>query len=179
MQISQLRVGLPQEVETKSGNIFTALMKSEVLGPTRVTPEGIEGDGYGSPEVHGNSQQIVCAYPEKHYDYWKNYLQLPFGAFGENIILTDCDEHTVRIGDICKIGDVVLELTYPRQPCATLNKVWDNNEIMKRIAQTGKTGWFYKVIRGGTIQKGMTVAHTRKDELSPTVFEDWMRKIKK
>lgn len=176
MKIAQIRVGLPQEIQTHSGKIITAIMKSEVLGPVMVGDKGMHGDGWGSPDVHGTSDQIVCAYPQEHYAYWQSLLPLDFGAFGENILLSGCNEHSVRIGDICEIGEVVLEVTYPRKPCATLNKVWDNNQIVKLMAETGKTGWYYKVLRTGAIEKGMPVKHITKDPSQPTVFEAWMSK---
>ena len=179
MIISQIRVGLPQEIDTASGTIITAIMKSEVSGPVMVTDKGLEGDGWGSPNVHGTPQQIICAYPQENYAYWKDLIAMDFGSFGENILLTDCDEHTVRIGDICEIGEVVLELTYPRKPCATLNKVWNNNEIVKLMSKTGKTGWYYKVLRTGAIEKGMPVKHITQDLSQPTVFEAWMSNIEK
>jgi MOSC domain-containing protein YiiM len=88
MEISQLRIGLPQEIETKSGTIVTAIMKSEVSGPVMVTDKGLEGDGWGNPKVHGTPQQIICAYPQEHYAYWKSLMPIDFGSFGENMLST-------------------------------------------------------------------------------------------
>ena len=181
MNIVQIRVGKPQDISTESGLVRTALLKKEISGPVAVTKKGLEGDGWGNPNVHGTPNQIICAYPEKHYRYWRDYLSIKpfsFGSFGENIILSNCDETTVRIGDICKVGDALLEITSPRKPCSTLNKVWESNSLMKHMAQTSKTGWFYKIVREGSIEAGMKVELISSDEGKPTVLESWLEQMK-
>jgi MOSC domain-containing protein YiiM len=44
------------------------------------------------------------------------------------------------------------------------------------MSKTGKTGWYYKVLRPGAIEKGMPVKHITQDPSQPTVFEAWMSK---
>ena len=132
MKIIQIRVGKPREVETESGVVYTSLLKQEVKGLIKVSKDRLTGDDWGNLKFHGTPTQIICAYPEKHYDYWDSWggeQNFPLGAFGENFIVRGCDETTVRIGDVYRIGEVLVEITHPRQPCSTLDKVWNNRKL--------------------------------------------------
>jgi MOSC domain-containing protein YiiM len=80
----------------------------------------MEGDGQADLTVHGGLYQAICAYPVEHYAYWENELGAePFspGTFGENLTLAGLLETDVCIGDVYRIGTLVVQVTSPRVPC--------------------------------------------------------------
>ena len=77
--------------------------------------------------MHGGPDKAVHQYPAESYGFWRErhpealerFVQ---GAFGENLSTTGVAEGDVCIGDVVRVGSVVLELTQPREPCGTLSK---------------------------------------------------------
>ena len=43
--------------------------------------------------------------------------ELPYGAFGENFTTEGLREETLFVGDIYSLGDTLLQVSQPRQPC--------------------------------------------------------------
>jgi MOSC domain-containing protein YiiM len=48
----------------------------------------------------------------------------------------------------------VLQVTQPRQPCFKLNHRFDDPSMSKRVQQSGRTGWYYRVLSPGWIEAG-------------------------
>ncbi len=70
--------------------------------------------------------QALYAYSQEDADYWAGELQreLPAGVFGENLRVAGIETTGAVIGERWKIGlDVELEVTSPRVPCATFQRV--------------------------------------------------------
>src|SRR5699024_2796282 len=82
-------------------------------------PMGLESDEIGDTVAHGGPEKALFAYPEKHYNYWKKDLEMEIntGAMGENLVIEGIDETDVCIGDTYEIGDALVEVSQPRQPC--------------------------------------------------------------
>ena len=47
-------------------------------------------------------------------------MELPYGAFGENLTTEGITEDAVSIGDRFRVGSAVLQVTQPRMPCFKL-----------------------------------------------------------
>ena len=83
---------------------------------------GLVGDFIGDAKHHGGDSQAVYAYAREDLDAWQQQLgrQLPNGSFGENLTTVDLAINEARLGEQWRIGgDVVLQVTTPRIPCAT------------------------------------------------------------
>jgi MOSC domain-containing protein YiiM len=77
------------------------------------------------------------------------------GGFGENLTIEGLNEDTVCIGDSWRVGEVLLQVSQPRQPCWKLGRRWCRPDLPKRVIATGRTGWYHRVLRDGTIEAGM------------------------
>ncbi|DAB40584.1 MAG TPA: molybdenum cofactor biosysynthesis protein [Sulfurovum sp. UBA12169] len=135
----------------------TASYKLPVSCGVRVTKNGIEGDFVADTVHHGEVDKAVFANSFKNYESWKNFLgldALAFGALAENLTFDAIDETDVCIGDVHKIGSVILEVSQPRKPCWKISRRWQNKHFTKEIYDTGKTGWYYRVIQEGMMAKG-------------------------
>jgi MOSC domain-containing protein YiiM len=89
----------------------------------------LDGDGQADLENHGGPEKAVNVYPIEHYSYWADALSLdlPRGSFGENFTIEGILESNACIGDIFEIGESLVQVSQPRQPCWKLargSKIW-------------------------------------------------------
>lgn len=68
------------------------------------------------------------------------------------------NERNVCIGDIMVVGDSatgpLLQVSLPRQPCFKLNHRFGLKNFAPNTWRFSRTGWYYRVLREGTIQAG-------------------------
>ncbi len=89
-----------------------ALVEVRDPGPKRGgLGSGVVGDEIGDPKHHGGSQQAVYAYAREDQQWWEGELGRPLapGAFGENLTTVGVDTTHALIGEVWRLGDVVLQ----------------------------------------------------------------------
>ena len=143
---------------TRPGS-FSAIAKLPVTGTGTVGPLGLAGDEQGDPRVHGGLDKAVHHYPTEHYAAWRTELGvLPLlnaaGAFGENLATQGMTEASLCLGDQLRVGSVLFEVSQSRQPCWKLNDRFGVPDMARRVQQTGRTGWYYRVLEPGGLQAG-------------------------
>lgn len=95
-----------------------------------------------------------------HYPNWRETHpdradKFVAGGFGENFVTARMNERNVCIGDIISVGDeVLLQVSLPRQPCYKLNHRFSLKKFAPTTYQTSRTGWYYRVVREGTVRAG-------------------------
>ena len=95
--------------------------KRPILEAT-VTAEGIRGDSWAHPNIHGGPRQAILLITSEGLDELiAQGFPLYAGALGENLTTHGLDRRHMRLGQRYRIGDVFLELTKMRGPCATLD----------------------------------------------------------
>jgi MOSC domain-containing protein YiiM len=151
-EIVYLSKGLPKSGIYKDEAYLSGIWK-EQSDELLVGYNQIQGDQVANPEYHGGSERVVCVYPYEHYAHWENVFGKPLtpSAFGENVTPIGMKEDQVCIGDVFQIGDAVLQVSQGRYPCSTINKRNNNNLLLKRIVETGYTGYFFRVLEEGKI----------------------------
>lgn len=160
-----IQVGLPrllgaeQATDPMDQPWTTGFYKQPVLSPVRLMQTNLEGDGQADLVHHGGLDKAVLAYSANHYDDWRRELNLPglpFGAFGENFTVEGLTEDDVCIGDIWKVGNqATVQVSQPRQPCWKLARRWRIKTLAALVQQTGRTGWYFRVVTEGIIAAGM------------------------
>lgn len=138
----------------------TGFFKEPVHGPVWVGRTNLDGDGQADLRHHGGSEKAVLAYAASHYPYWREALKiptLPHGAFGENLTILGLEEQNVCIGDVYQIGAARLQVSQPRQPCWKLARRWRVKDLAHRVQQSGRAGWYYRVLQEGPIEPGQPV----------------------
>ncbi|WP_188208183.1 MOSC domain-containing protein [Alkalibacillus aidingensis] len=116
---------------------------------------GLASDEVADKKNHGGPEKAIFAYSTCHYDYWKEDLGLEkigIGAMGENLAVQSMDEHSVCIGDRYQFGDSVIQVSQPRKPCWKPARRFNINDFALRIQQTGRTGWYFRVLEEGYVQ---------------------------
>lgn len=138
----------------------TAFFKTPVAGSIQAGEMGLSGDEQADRENHGGLDKAVLAYSAEHYGYWRQYLGLsdmPQGAFGENLTVEGAEESSVCIGDQWQAGQVIFEVSQPRQPCWKMGRRWNIPDLPKQVIANGRSGWYLRVVQGGELAAGMAI----------------------
>jgi MOSC domain-containing protein YiiM len=138
----------------------TSFFKEPIAGPIHLGATDLVGDEQADLTVHGGPDKAVCCYSADHYPQWKSDLGLedfPHGAFGENFTISDQREEDVAIGDVFDIGETRVQVSQPRQPCWKLARRWRIVELPGLVVMSGRTGWYFRVLREGTVRPGDAV----------------------
>ena len=153
--IQSLNVGALQPVSAAHPDKRTGIHKLPVPGAVAVQRLGLAGDRIGNTRVHGGHDQAVYLYSETDYAWWRERVSDPLtpGTFGENITIDDWWPEP-RVGDRVTIGGVVLELTAPRIPCATLAARMNDAQFVKTFSVAARGGAYARVLSEGTITAG-------------------------
>ena len=135
---------------------MSGFIKKAILKPTWLGTTNLAGDGQADLAHHGGPDKAVCVYPAIHYRYWRSQLKLPemhWGDFGENFTVSELTEQEVCIGDVWSVGDPLVQVSQPRQPCWKLARRWDIHDLALQVQQTGFTGWYFRVLQEGLVQR--------------------------
>jgi len=143
--------------------VLSAFVKQPTAGAARVGALGLEGDEQADLRVHGGPGKAVYGYASVNYAAWveafpQHAALLVPGGLGENLTLDDCHEQSVHIGDVVRIGSVVLQVTEPRQPCFKFALRFDDVLMVRAMVENGLCGWYYRVLNPGTLAAGDLVA---------------------
>lgn len=150
-----LNIGLPAQMPFKGKEVSTGIFKKTVQGPLFLSRLNFEGDGQADTVHHGGADKAVCVYPYEHYAYWERelYIKLEPGAFGENVTLDGLREDDVHIGDIFSLGEAVVQISQPRQPCFKLALRYGIPEMPVKVQETGYTGFYFRVLKEGKVER--------------------------
>lgn len=157
MKIVGLHVGLPRPFGPEGS--CSSIRKEAVSGRVHVGKINLDGDAQGDLVFHGGPDKAICVYPKEHYPYWKKTLDLEFtaGDFGENFTTLGMMEADVCIGDIFRIGTAMVQVSQPRQPCWKLAKRWGVKKLPLHVQETGRTGWYFRVLEEGEVCSGTDI----------------------
>ncbi len=150
----------------------TGFFKKPVSGQVWLGRTNLDGDGQADLKHHGGPDKAVNAYPFEHYAYWRKQLgidELPHGGFGENFTVEGLLEAEVCIGDRFEIGDAVVQVSQPRQPCWKLARRWRVKDLAVQVQDNGRTGWYFRVLREGRVGAGDQLSLAEKGDVAWSV----------
>jgi len=210
-KLLSIQVSQPKTLESPnfSGGMkrwTTGIFKEPVTGSVWMGFTQMAGDGQADLVNHGGADKAVNVYASEHYPYWREHLKLPamaHGTFGENLTMEGLIETEVCIGDTYELGETILQVSQPRQPCWKLAMKWQIKDLALQVERNGKTGWYFRVIKEGnvtagdefklierpyphwTIEAANQVMHHREDDLVaaaelaaiPLLSESWKRSL--
>lgn len=135
----------------------SGLLKDPVSDHVDVGPTGLTGDEQADLRVHGGPDKAVFCFPESNYALLRVELGIPDltpPAFGENLLLSGVDEHSVCLGDRWRIGTVLAEVSQPRRPCWKPARYWQRKELVPRVEESGRVGWYLRILESGQVWVG-------------------------
>ncbi len=127
-----------------------------------VTSLGLVGDVQRNRKYHGGPKKALLMIASEVIDELRGEdWPVFYGALGENITTAGVDHKSWRTGLRYRIGSVLVELTTPRQPCATLNpygpgiqsRIYDRRvkALDPQSAHWGQSGFYVMVLEPGRI----------------------------
>lgn len=178
MHLLSINLGQAQAINNGKPSGMSGIFKTATQGAVEITADGLQGDVILDPKNHGGPDQAVYIYGQPDYAWWAETLgyDLEAGRFGENLTISNLESATLNVGDRLNVGAVILEVTAPRIPCATLSARMGDSQFVKRFRDAERTGAYCRVISGGWVRAGDAV------RLEPThgprvgirqVFRQW------
>jgi len=161
--VVSLQVGQPRTISSSDepnpdDRVWTTgFFKEPRSGLVWLGRTNLDGDGQADLVNHGGPEKAVNVSPAEHYPYWSQTMGLEHlqpGSFGENFTIEGLLESDVCIGDIFEFGESLVQVSQPRQPCWKLARRWLVKDLALRVQETGRTGWYFRVLREGHVQAG-------------------------
>lgn len=114
---------------------------------------GFENDTQSDTLNHGGVDKAVCVYPWEYYDYFKtkHHFDLPLCAFGENLTIENLGDSDFCIGDKWRCGEVIFEVSQPRQPCWKISSIIGIKNLTSLLVKEDKSGFYLRVLQAGAI----------------------------
>jgi MOSC domain-containing protein YiiM len=82
------------------------------------------------------------------------WTELPTAIFGENFTTEGLLEDSAHLGDQSSIGSAEVIVTQPRLPCYKLGVRFQSDDMVKRFLASGRTGFYFAVMREGEVGAG-------------------------
>jgi MOSC domain-containing protein YiiM len=174
MKVISLNTGLPREVTWHGICVSTGIYKEPVEGRVPVRTLNLGGDRQADLTVHGGEHKAVYCYPSEHYGYWKAELpgrELPMAVFGENFTTEGLLEDSVHLGDRFGVGSAEFVVTQPRLPCYKLGIRFQDDGMVKRFLASGRTGFYFAVMREGEVGAGDEIKVLARDPNAVAISE--------
>jgi MOSC domain-containing protein YiiM len=154
----------------------SAIDKRPAGGPVQVHRLGLAGDEHGDTENHGGLDQAVYAYAREDLDWWTERLgrELRNGEFGENVTTAGVDVNAALIGEVWRLGELVVQVTSPRIPCETFKAWTGEDRWVRRFAAGGRPGAYLRVMAEGEIRAGDEIEVLSRPPQRVTVAESML-----
>ncbi|GAA0721892.1 MOSC domain-containing protein [Aquimarina litoralis] len=156
MKVISTNIGEPQTISWRGKEVKTGIYKYPVDEPIFLDKEDVKGDHVIDRRVHGGVDKACYLYAAEHYPYWKEKypdLDWNYGMFGENLTVLGLDERIIHIGSIFNLGEAVVQVTQPRQPCYKLGVRFGTQTILKQFIQALMPGVYVRVLTAGLVKK--------------------------
>lgn len=174
MKVLSLNIAERKVVEWRGRNYETGIFKTQVKGPIFLDLEDVENDAVVDRKHHGGIDQAVYAYGYNHYEFWRSCypdLNLNYGFMGENITVSKLDESKINVGDLYRLGNTIIKVTKPRQPCFKLGIRFNDQRVVEQFWNTTKCGVYFRILKTGYIAEDDEFILIEKSVNSPSIAD--------
>lgn len=95
------------------------------------------------------------------------------GGFGENLSTLGLTENDVAVGDVFAFGSGIIEVSQGRQPCWKLNERFAQPDMARRVQDSGRTGWYYRVLQPGEVTPDSRLERIHRAAPAWTISRIW------
>jgi len=157
MQIISTNIAEPTTIEWRGQKVETGIYKYAVENPIFLGSEDVTNDHVIDRRYHGGLDKACYLYSADHYPFWQ--MKYPnqdwkWGMFGENLTVSGLNESEIRIGDRFQIGEVVVQVTQPRQPCFKLGVRFGDQSVVADFWTLPYPGVYVRVLSQGEVKAG-------------------------
>lgn len=174
MKLISLNVARPRLALYKGQSISTGIFKEPVSGAVTLRTLNLDGDRQADLSVHGGPYKAVYGYPSEHYEFWRQELpeaNLAWGAFGENFTTEGLLERDLHLGDRLRIGEAVVMVRQPRNPCYKLAAKFQRDDMIERFLHSGRSGFYFSVEQEGVVEAGDAFEYVSREPKAITIAE--------
>jgi MOSC domain-containing protein YiiM len=164
LKIVSLNIGNVRDLVSPDGRAFrSSIARTPVDGPIRLEIDGFAGDACEYKGHHGPYMTVNAFCLEKYQAFEADEgTKLAVPSCGENLTIEGYPEEEARPRDVIRLGEAILEITQPREPCANIALFTGSKTILKWMNRNAITGYYLKVVEPGPIDKDPTVELVRK-----------------
>lgn len=152
----------------------TGIYKKPIDGSIFLGNENVKDDEVSDRKVHGGEFKACYLFSEDQYAFWKNlypYLEWTYGMLGENLTVKGLNEKELHIGDIYKVGNALVQITQPREPCYKFAIKFDDIKVLQEFISHGFPGTYVRVLEEGEVKKGDTFVLVKKAADSISIWD--------
>ena len=157
MQILSTNIAKPTTILWRGQHVQTGIYKTPTNQPIYLGKQDVKGDIVSDRKVHGGEYKACYIFSADHYAYWQNLypnLDWDYGMLGENLSVSGLDETQLLIGNIYKVGEALVQITQPREPCYKFGVKFGTQKVLKQFIEHGYPGTYLRVLEEGYVTKG-------------------------
>ena len=174
MKVISTNIGQPKLIEWRGQQIETGIYKKPVNHAIYLGNEDVADDHVIDRRYHGGVDKACYLYSADHYSFWKGKYpdaEYAWGMFGENLTITGLSESEIRIGDRFQLGEAVVQVSQPRQPCFKLGIRFNDQKVVSDFWELPYPGVYLRVIKQGNVKIGDELVLLESNEASLTVSQ--------
>ena len=172
MKVISTNIGKPVTFEWKGKKEQTGIFKYPTKEPLFLTTKDVKKDTVIDRVHHGGENKACYLFSKDYYPYWKKLYpehEWDWGMFGENLTVEGLDESIMKVGNIYKIGEALVQVSQPREPCYKLGIRFGTQEILKQFIEHNHPGTYVKVLEKGHITTGDKIELVKESDNPLTV----------
>ena len=174
MQVISTNIAKPVTITWSGKQVQTGIYKNPVDQPIYLGKHDVKNDTVSDRKVHGGEFKACYLFSANQYTYWKKLypnLDWDYGMLGENLTVDGLDETQIFIGDIYKVGEALVQITQPREPCYKFGVKFGTQEVLKQFIEHGYPGTYVRVINEGYVRKGDELFLEEKAKNSLSIYQ--------
>ena len=119
--------------------------------------EDVANDAVIDRKHHGGEYKACYLFGSDYYEDWKKrypHLEWRWGMFGENLTIKGLKESSLQIGALYQLGEAIVQITEPRQPCYKLGIKFGTQKVIIEFLDYGHPGTYVRVLKEGHVKVG-------------------------
>jgi MOSC domain-containing protein YiiM len=179
-RLLSVSLAVPHSFHTRGREVPTGIFKEPAGAGVRLTRLTLKGDVQVDKRYHGGPDQAAYVYPSEHYPHFRRSLERPdisAGFFGENFTTEGLLEETVRVGDVLRIGEALVQVTKPRAPCFKMGLKAGSPAFVGEMLESRRLGFYLRVLEEGDVAAGDAITRVSTDPEAPTIAQDIERRF--
>jgi MOSC domain-containing protein YiiM len=174
MQIISTNIAKQVLIPWRGKQVKTGIYKTPTNKPIYLGKEDVKGDEVSDRHVHGGIYKACYLFSADYYEYWENLypnLDWDYGMLGENLTIKGLNESEIFIGDIYKVGEALVQITQPREPCYKFGVKFGTQKVLKQFIEHNHPGTYVRVLEEGFVKTGDTFELIEQPKNSLTTFQ--------
>jgi MOSC domain-containing protein YiiM len=154
VKVISTNISEPKIVRWKGKDELTGIFKKPTENGIFLGKTDVENDAVVDRKYHGGVGKACYLFTADVYDDWKGEFpdsDWSLGMFGENLTVQGLDEREIYIGDQYQVGEALVEVSEPREPCYKLGIRFGTQKVLKPFINQPHCGVYVRVLMQGKV----------------------------